>query len=406
MQNYDTIHGTMNGRAKRVVVAFRLAGEPGRRKLGGFLRYIAEHELDWDLQFVRLREDFSTELVHSFAERGIDGIIYSMPSAKDGATELAKLTIPTVALDIYDETTLQGRTRNLVYISGSAAETGKCVAQHFLSQGIHRSYGFVGDLQGHIWSKLRGEAFIEAIRAAGLSVARYRVRGKGYDLPQLADWIRELPKPAAIFAAFDDRAIQVLEACHEANVDVPHDVAVIGVDNDEMLCANTTPPLTSIQPDHDQMGYLAAERLAEMLDGKRLKKPEHLLVGTKTIVIRESTSPVSNAGRLVQRALAYIRANATKAIKPRDVAAYLKVSRSLADLRFRELQHESIGDAIRHYRLEEVKRRLIGTNDTIDNIANDCHFTKLYRLNEAFAADYGCTASQYRETHRGRLPTD
>lgn len=122
-------------------------------------------------------------------------------SQKIGRIKLAKLTIPTVALDIYDETTLRGRKRNLVYISGSAAETGKCVAQHFLSQGIHRSYGFVGDLKGHIWSKLRGEAFIEAIRAAGLSVARYRVRGKGYDLPQLADWIRELPKPAAIFAA-------------------------------------------------------------------------------------------------------------------------------------------------------------------------------------------------------------
>lgn len=390
-------------RTKRIVVAFRLAGEPGRRKLGGFLRYIAEHELDWDLQFIRIREEFSSEFVSALADRDIDGIIYSMPSAKDGAAELSKLDIPTIALDIYDEQILHGRKTNLVYITGSADETGEDAARHFLSQGIYRSYGFVGDLQGHTWSKLRGEAFIESIRAAGFSVARYRVRGKGYDLPHLADWIRGLPKPAAIFAAFDDRAIQVLEACHETKVAIPGDVAVLGVDNDEMLCANTTPPLTSIQPDHDRMGYLAAERLAEMLDGKRIKKPDHLLVGTKTIVIRESTSPVSNAGRLVQRALAYIRANATKAIKPRDVAAYLKVSRSLADLRFRELQHESIGDAIRHYRLEEVRRRLIGTNDTIENIANDCHFAKLCRLSEAFAADYGCSMGQYRETHRGRL---
>lgn len=391
---------------KRIVVAFRLAGEPGRRKLGGFLRYIAEHELDWDLQFVRIHEEFSAEFVAALTDRNIDGIIYSMPSAKDGAAELSKLNIPTVALDIYDEQILLGREKNLVYISGSADETGVDAARYFLSQGIYRSYGFVGDLQGHTWSKLRGEAFNEAIRAAGFSVARYRVRGKGYDLPHLTDWIKGLPKPAAIFAAFDDRAIQVLEACHEARVDIPGDVAVLGVDNDEMLCANTTPPLTSIQPDHDRMGYLAAERLSEMLDGKRVNKPEHHLVGTKTIVIRESTSPVSNAGRLVQRALAYIRANTTKAIKPRDVAAHLKVSRSLADLRFRELQHESIGEAIRHYRLEEVRRRLIGTNDTIENIANDCHFTKLCRLNEAFSANYGCTMGQYRKTHRSRLQTE
>ena len=86
-------------RTKRIVVAFRLAGEPGRRKLGGFLRYITEHELDWDLQFVRIREEFSSEFVSALADRNIDGIIYSMPSAKDGAAELSKLDIPTIALD-------------------------------------------------------------------------------------------------------------------------------------------------------------------------------------------------------------------------------------------------------------------------------------------------------------------
>ena len=386
----------MNGRTKRVVAAFRLAGKPGRRKLGGFLRYIAEHELDWQLQFVRIREDFSAEFVRSFTERGIDGIIYSMPSARDGAAELAKLTIPTVALDIYDETVLQGRNRNLVCISGSAKETGACVARHFLSQGLYRSYGFVPDLGGSDWSKLRGEAFTAEMKANGFSVARYRVRGRGYDLPHLADWIAARPKPAAIFAAFDDRALQVLEACHEANADVPHDVAVIGVDNDEMLCANSTPSLTSVQPDHDRMGYLAAERLAAMMDGRTSRQPERILVGTKTIVIRESTSPISNAGRLVQRALAYIRTNAARAIKPRDVAAYLKVSRSLADLRFRELQKESIGDAIRNCRLEEIRRRLIATNDTVENIATDCGFAKVSRLNAEFKRKYGSSMSDYR----------
>ena len=395
----------MKGKSKRVVVSFRLAGEPGRRKLGGFLRYIAERELDWQLQFVRIREDFSSELVRSFSERGIDGIIYSMPSAKDGAMELAKLTIPTVALDIYDETILRGRKRNLVYISCSAEDSGKDAAQHFLSQGLYRSYGFVPDLGGNIWSKLRGEAFAAEMKANGFSVARYRVRGRGYDLPHLADWIAAMPKPAAILSAFDDRALQVLEACHEANVAVPRDVAVIGVDNDEMLCANSTPTLTSVQPDHDRMGYLAAERLAKMMDGQTSNRPERILVGTKTIVVRESTNPISNAGRLVQRALAYIRANVTRAIKPRDVAAYLKVSRSLADLRFRELQKESIGDSIRNYRLEEVRRRLMATNDTVENIAADCGFAKLSRLNADFKRKYGSTMSAYRLAQRNLFAT-
>lgn len=387
-------------KSKRIAVAFRLAGEPGRRKLGGFLRYINEHQLDWQLQFTRIREDFSKKLVASFPERQIDGIVYSMPSAKDGAVELAKLSIPTVALDIYDEALLQGRRRNLVTILGDAEGVGRSAAQNLMAQGLFRSYGFVADLQGQVWGKLRGNGFMDEIRKCGLTVHRYTTRGKGYDLPNLAHWLARLPKPCGVFAAFDDRAIQIVEACREAKLAIPDDVAIIGVDNDEMLCTNTTPTLTSVQPDHDAMGYLAAERLAAMMGGRTLTAPERHLIGVKEIVVRESTSAVSNAGRLVQRALAFIRSHATEAIKPRDVAAYLKVSRSLADLRFRELQGESIGETILHHRLEEVRRRLVASNDKAENIADQCHFAKFCRLSESFRKEYGCTMGEYRKTHR------
>ena len=387
-------------KSKRIAVAFQLAGAPGRRKLGGFLRYINEHQLNWRLQFTRIREDFSKELVASFPERQIDGIVYSMPSAKDGAAELAKLSIPTVALDIYDEALLQGRRRNLVTILGDAEGVGRSAAQNLMAQGLFRSYGFVADLQGQVWGKLRGNGFMDEIRKCGLIVHRYTTRGKGYDLPNLAHWLARLPKPCGVFAAFDDRAIQIVEACREAKLAIPGDVAIIGVDNDEMLCTNTTPTLTSVQPDHDTIGYLAAERLAAMMGGQTLTAPERHLIGVKEIVVRESTSAVSNAGRLVQRALAFIRAHATEAIKPRDVAAYLKVSRSLADLRFRELQGESIGETILHHRLEEVRRRLVASSDKVENIAAQCHFAKFCRLSESFRKEYGCTMGEYRKTHR------
>ena len=387
-------------RTKRIAVAFRLAGEPGRRKLGGFLRYISEHRPDWQLEFTRIREDFSRGLVASFPGRQIDGIVCSMPEARDGIAELANLEIPTIALEIYDESLLSKRTRNLVSILGDAKDVGRSAARNLMTQGLFRSYGFVADLAGSDWGKLRGEGFLAEIKANGLPAYRYTTRGKGYDLPKLARWIADLPKPAGVFAAFDDRSIQVVEACREARVAIPDDVAIIGVDNDEMLCTNTTPTLTSVQPDHDTMGYLAAERLAAMMDGLRLDRPERHLVGVKEIVTRESTSPSSSGGRLVQRALAFIRTHAAEAIKPHDVAHYLRVSRSLADLRFRELQGESMGEAILRHRLEEVGRRLIQTNSPIADIAADCRFPRICRLNEAFRAHYGCTPHDYRLTHR------
>lgn len=382
---------------KRVAVAFQLAGEPGRRKLRGFLRYIAEHRLDWQLHFVRRREDFSAQLVSSFRERGIAGLVYSTQMDRGCAAELARLDIPTVAVEIYDKSALAERRKNLVFLTGSPEATARCAAHHLLSQGIYRSYGFVPDLGGSIWGRLRGEAFANEMKDNGFRVAQYRTRGSGYDLPHLTAWIAARPKPAAIFAALDDRAIQVLEACREAGAAVPNDVAVIGVDNDEMLCAHTTPPLTSIQTDHELMGAQAAEWLARMMDGQRLTQPEHVRLEKNIVAVRESTSPVSPSGRLVQRALAFILNNATQPIKPKDVAAYLNVSRSLADLRFRELQGESIGNAILRVRLEAVRNRLILTTDTIENIAYACGFPRLSRLNAAFRKVYGQSLEDCRD---------
>ena len=381
---------------KRIVLAFRLAGEPGRRKLNGFFRYMAEHRLDWQLQFVRIREDFNADFVKSFPERGIDGVVYSLPDAKDGAAELAQLGIPTVAVDIFDDETLCGRQKNLVFIAGSCDDVGREAARHFLSQGLYRSYAFVPDLAGRTWGRLRGEAFADEMRRNGFKVSMYKTRGKGYDLPKLRSWLERLPRPAGVFAAFDDRAVQVLEACRDARLDVPHEIAVIGVDNDEMLCPHTTPPLTSVQPDHERIGALAAERLLDMFEGRALSRPERIEVGVKHVEVRESTSPVTPSGRLVQRALAFIRAHYAEPIRPQDVVRELKVSRRLADLRFSELQGESIGKAILHTRLEAVRRMLTATNDTVENIAAACGFRKVDRMRAAFKARYGVSPSEFR----------
>ena len=386
----------MKQATKRIVLAFRLAGEPGRRKLDGFFRYMADHQLDWQLQFVRIREDFNAEFVKSFPERGIDGVVYSLPEAKDGAEELAKLDMPTIALDIFDENLLHGRKRNLVFIAGDCEKIGREAARHFLSQGLYRSYAFVPDLAGHAWSRLRGEAFADEMNRNGFKTAVYRTRGKGYDLPKLRAWIEKLPRPAGIFAACDDRAVQVLEACRDAGLDVPHQVAVIGVDNDEMICPHTTPPLTSVQPDHTRIGEFAAEKLQEMMDGRRSTRPERILVGVKRIEVRESTSPVTQSGRLVQRALAFITAHYAEPIRPLDVVRKLKVSRRLADLRFSELQGESIGKAILHTRLEAVRKMLAASNDTLETIAYACGFRKVDRMRSAFKARYGVSPSECR----------
>lgn len=286
-------------------------------------------------------------------------------------------------------------------MTSSCEEVGREAARHFLSQGFCRSYAFVPDLANHPWSRLRGQAFAAEMRRNGFRVAAYRAQDKGYDLPRLGGWLGGLPRPAGVFAAFDDRAVQVLEACRDAALEVPREIAVIGVDNDMLICPHTTPPLTSVQPDHMRIGALAVERLLEMMEGRRLQRPERLVVGVERVAVRESTVPVSQSGRLVQRALAYIQNHYAETLRPRDVVAALRVSRRLADLRFAEVQGESIGKAILRTRLEAVCRRLADTNDSIEETAAACGFQRIERLRSAFMSRYGVSMSQYRAQNHG-----
>ena len=185
---------------KHVVIAFNLSGEPGRRKLNGIFRYITERHLTWRIQLVRIPADYSRSFVRSFPERGIDGIIYSIYAPHDVAAELARITIPTVAVDCFDDALLQGRKRNLVYISGSPEDVGKSAARHLLSQGIYRSYAFVPDLYQHPWSKLRGGAFFQELKDNGIPV-RYETRviygtNEGTGMADIEYYKEHNPEPA------------------------------------------------------------------------------------------------------------------------------------------------------------------------------------------------------------------
>ena len=146
-----------------------------------------------------------------------------------------------------------------------------------------------------------------------------------------------------------------------------------------------------------------ADLLERMMSATRLNAsaPQQHLVGIKAIIHRESTFPLSNAGKLVQKALAFIDRNASRKIGVSDVVAHLRVSRSLANLRFRELQRETIHETITRVRLEEVRRRLSSTRDTIEKISTDCGWASRNTLKNLFKRTFGCSMRDFRSS---RLP--
>ena len=224
-------------------------------------------------------------------------------------------------------------------------------------------------------------------------------KGKTEDRATLIKWLKSLPKPCGILAACDDRAYEIVDACRECGIRIPSEIGILGVNNDPLLCENASPRLSSVQPDFRREGYLAAQTLDRLMRNNPATS-QSLLVGIRQIVHRESTYPLSNSGMLVQKALSFIERNALRKFSVEDVARHLKISRSLLDLRFRELQHDTVHNAIIRARLEEVRRRLRSSADTIEKISLDCGWANVNSLKNAFKRTFGCSMREWQSGSR------
>jgi len=201
-------------------------------------------------------------------------------------------------------------------------------------------------------------------------------------------------------AAWDTRATQVLNICQEAGIKVPRQIAVLGVDNDELLDESCDPPLTSIQPDHEKLGYAAARALERLMAGRDPKDSKPFLARPVKVVERESAVATTPTAHILSRALDFIRKNAVKGIKVDDVAKALGISRRLADLRFQQFCGETINETITRHRLDAVKKLLATTNRSIKIVSESCGYTDLAYLKTLFKKRFGTTMREWRSQNR------
>jgi LacI family transcriptional regulator len=181
---------------------------------------------------------------------------------------------------------------------------------------------------------------------------------------------------------------------------VPEQVALIGVENDEFVCNCSRPSLSSIQPANRDVGYRAAVELDRLMRGIPGDWRVVLRNPVEKLVERESSRVLPPAGHLIRDALAYIRENACNGLRASDVSRHLHVSRRLLDLRFNQIQKSSVLDAITEVRINEAKRRLEKTGDSMSEIATACGYRSAARLSKAFRARTGLTPSDWRAGKR------
>lgn len=370
---------------KRVFIALKMAGVAGREKLSGIFRFLGDNH-DWDITLIRTAAEFTPARMRRALAEGYDGFIVSIPDTETTAALLAATDLPTVVMDIHDPA-LSARARNIVFIRNAPEEIGRAAADHLVSTGRCRSYAFVHNPSVLEWSVGRFRAFRDMLRDRGLWA---------HELNEPSE-IKGLERPIGVFAANDDRGYDILEYCRRHRLRVPEDVLVLGTNNDTLICENCRPCLSSIQPDFEQEGFLAAQALAELMKRKSPTPARTSFVGVKAVVHRDSTIDVSVAGKLVQKAVAYIRKNALRDISVSDVARHLGCSRRLADLRFRELMGTSIGEMIISARLDEAKRLLVSTREPLNAIATSCGYANPNSLKNLFKKRFGLSMREWRQ---------
>ena len=385
---------------RRVVVALRMAGIAGQDKLNGIFEHLSTGRR-WQLMIYRTRQEFTAETVRREMDRHADGFIVGIPGVDDALGVLAATDVPTVIMNVSGGG-IERRRENLSFVKSDSTAVGREAANALMKQGIYRSFGYAGYRTNDDWSRERGAAFRDALDAAGFVGRMFDIEhysDKVEDKATMVRWLRDLPKPCGILAACDDRAFELLDVCGEAGIKVPAEVGILGVNNDPILCENAEPKLSSVQPDFIGEGRLAAELLDGMMSGAASPARKRVnLVGVRAIVYRASTVPQSEAGKFVQKVLAYINREALRGIGVEDVARRFKVSRSLLELRFGELQGESIYKAMLRIRLDEVRRRLRQTDDPIAEITAACGWENPTPPKVLFKKRFGVSMRDYRSS--------
>ena len=369
-----------------VMAVYALTAWSGRDQFAGMLEEISNRR-NWRLHTTRPWRFFSKrELVDEKGD-GFDGFIISMPGTSATMAEIAKTDIPTVLVNIEDRR-LAARAKAVSTVWVDNADVGRRAAKHLLEQGTYKSAGFVHHLGVPFYSTERLSAFRRVMKRNKLETS---VLPDGGDLRA---WVRELKKPAAVMAASDIRAADVIIACQQEGISVPSQVAVVGVDNDVAQHERCGMSISSVVVDFRAMGVAAVRELDFLFRHPKFRgRLRETLVPAKRVFAGESSMRSTATARIAEKALKLIDENLINRISPTEMAKRLGCSRQFADRCLSAACGKPLHKAIEDARLEEVRRRLKG-GATASEIAKSMHFTSVSQLYRTYKRHFGHTIRQ------------
>ncbi len=368
----------------------------GRQIIEGVARYAAEHG-SWYLRLEpRNIDDRPPRWLRSW--KG-DGIIVRCDTPRMARAVLAT-GIPLI--DVRGGVPEAG----LPLVGVDNAPVVEAAFEHFRERGF-RHYAWCDFFRKRrAWIDLRRERFQQLAAEAGATCSLFHSRRamprhatwSQHEMLELLDWLNALPRPVAILACDDEQAHLVLDAALTLGLRVPEDAAVMGIDNDEVFCRVSSPPLSSVDVNAVTVGYQAAAALARRMKGQRV--PARTMIPPRGVVTRQSTDIIAVNDPEASEALRFIREHACRPTTADDVAAHLAVSRSTLDRCLRSAVGQSAAAAILQVRLSRVKADLAETDLTLQAIAIRAGFASVQHLANLFRDRVGVTPGRYRKDMR------
>ena len=386
------IPGHLTRQTKQIALIIETSNEYARNILKGIIKYKKENR-DWAL-YLSEQSRGNTDLSWLANWKG-DGI-------------LARIEAPIIADYIVEKNTPTVDLSSFNYISGNPfVETdddaiARVAADHLISHGLTK-FAYCGNSK-YVWSKLRSHYFQKYIQEKGYPCFCYDSLPGNFNFEerlQIAQWLKTLPTPIGIMACFDRQGQQLLEACRMTDIVVPDDVAVIGVDNDHLICELSDPPLSSVIPDTEKTGYSAAALLDRMMRGEHIKNIQ-TLIKPLGVHARLSTDVLATSDKLISQAVQFIRNHACDGITVQDVLYGIPLSRRAFEHRFYKCLGRKPHDEILLQRFKHIKTLLAETDLTMMDIAERSGFRHPEYMTVAFKREIGMTPSDYRDQEQAK----
>ena len=382
----DLLYNSCMPKTPKVVLLLESSREYGRQLIFGITQYTYFHG-PWSFYRVPGGRD---QRIPNLKECGADGIIAHV-STQATAEKIRESGVPAVIKGFQ----LQG----MPSIQTDNTAIGTIGAEHLLERGF-REFAFCG--YKTYWSQERLAAFTKRIAQNGCQVhsllqPRSKTSWENQQL-RMAKWLKALPKPVGLLACVDDRSQEVLQACKSIGIDVPTEVAIVGVDNDPLVCRLARPQLSSIALGAENAGYDAAELLDKLMAGEKMTG-QTIITRATHVEVRQSTDILAMEDRSVAVAIHFIKENLFKSISVDDVVEATRVARRTLQMRFKREIGRTIADEIRRLKSDQVARMLVTTNFPISKIALDLGFPGIDHISRSFRKEKGMSPLEYRRRY-------